>query len=187
MQKDDRGRDLRFSSDPFINAIYQGIRKGIQVTYDNECYGACLILIYCGVDAMSYLDMPLNQKEVHSKDFIQWAEHYLGPNLSNKTTRITGDEIYSARCAMVHTYSVESKRTNSGSVRIIGYVVGGNQSIMWNPKVASNMVLLRIETLKDAFFAAIDRFLVKSYADKQKQTILEIRLKKLVNTYALQE
>lgn len=185
MQKDDKGGDLQFSGDSLINAIYQGIKKGIQVTYDNQCYGACLILIYCGANAMAYLDMPLNQKEVHGEDFIKWAEYYLSPNLSNQATRITGEELYNARCAMVHTYSVESQKTNGGSIRIIGYVIGGNQSIVWNPKVASNMILLEIETLKDAFFTAIDRFLIKSYADKQKQPILEIRLKKLVNTYAL--
>lgn len=178
---------MQLSSDPLINAIYQGIKRGIQVAYGNECYGACLILIYCGVDAMAYLDMPPNQAEVESKDFIQWAERYLSPILSNQTTSINGDELYSARCAMVHTYSIESRKTKSGKVRIIGYVVGGNQSMVWNPKVASNMVLVKIETLKDAFFTAIDRFLVKSYADKQKQPILEIRLKKLINTYALQE
>jgi len=38
---------MQFSSDPLINAIYQGIKRDIQVAYDNECYRACLILIYC--------------------------------------------------------------------------------------------------------------------------------------------
>ena len=175
---------MQFSSDPLINAIYQGIKRGIQVAYENECYRACLILIYCGVDAMAYLDMPPNKAEVDSKDFIQWTERYLSPKLSDQTTRITGDELFSARCAVVHTYSVESRKTKSGKVRIIGYL-DENQSIVWNPKISSNMVLLSIETLKDAFFTAIDRFLVQSYADKQKQPILEIRLKTLVNTIPL--
>ncbi len=172
---------MQFSSDPFINAIYQGIKRGIQVAYGNECYGACLILIYCGVDAMAYLDIPPNQAEVESKDFIQWAERYLSPKLGNQTTRITGDELYSARCAVVHTYSVYPRKTKSRKVRIIGYVVGGNQSIVWSPKVNEDMVLLKLETLRDAFFTALDKFLVESYADKQKQPILKNRLEKLLN------
>ncbi|MBA7685473.1 hypothetical protein ES703_93898 [subsurface metagenome] len=178
---------MRFAGDPLINAIYQGIKRGIQVTYDNECYGACLILIYCGIDAMSYLDMPSSQAEVHADDFIQWAERYLSPYLKNQTTQITGDELYSARCSMVHTYTVESRKTKSGSARAIGYVISGGQPIVWDAKVAPGLVLLRLETLCDAFFTAIDRFLMEGYADKQRQPILETRLKNLLNTKYLEK
>ncbi len=173
---------MQFSSDPLINTIYQGIKRDIRVTYENRCYRASLILIYCGVDAMTYLDMPPNQVEVTRKDFIKWAERYLSPKLSNQTTRITGDELYSARCAVVHTYSIYSRATESHSVRIIGYTVDGNHPIAWNPKIREDMVILRLDTLRDAFFTAIDQFLVESYADKQKQPILNERLGKLFHT-----
>ncbi len=172
---------MQFAKDPLINAIYQGIKRGIQVTYDNECYGAFLILIYCGIDAMSYLDMPTNRAEVQAGDFIQWAERYLSPNLKNKATQVTGEELYSARCATVHTYGIESLKTKSGSARRILYMVDGGQSIVWDATVAPDLVL-RLETLRDAFFTAIDKFLIESYADKQKQTILETRSRNLLNT-----
>ena len=173
--------DMRFAGDSLINAIYQGIKRGVQVTYDNECYGACLILIYCGIDAMSYLDMPPSQAEVHADDFIQWAERYLSPYLKNQATQITGEELYSARCAVAHTYTVESRRTKGGARRI-GYMVSGNCSIAYDPKIDRGTVMLRLETLCDAFFTAIDRFLMKSYADAQKKPILETRLRNLLNT-----
>ena len=99
---------MQFADDPLINSIYQGIKQGIQVTYNNECYGACLILIYCGIDAMSYLDMPTNRAEVHADDFIQWTEGYLSPNLKNSTTQVTGKELYIARCAVWYTPTVLS-------------------------------------------------------------------------------
>lgn len=173
---------MRFAGDSLINAIYQGIKRGIQVTYDNECYGACLILIYCGIDAMSYLDMPPSQEEVRVNDFIQWAERYLGPSLKNQATQITGEELYSARCGVVHTYTVESRRTKGGGSRRIGYMVGGSCSIAYDPKIDSGTAMLRLETLRDAFFTGIDQFLTESYADKQKQPILETRLRNLINT-----
>ena len=126
--------------------------------------------------------MPPSQEEVHANDFVQWAERYLCPSLKNQATQITGEELYSARCAVVHTYTVESRKTKSGSTRAIGYAVGGGQSIVWDAKVAPKLVLLRLEALRDAFFTAIDRFLTKGYADKQKQPILESRLRNLLNT-----
>jgi hypothetical protein len=169
---------MEFAKDPLVNAVYQGI----QVTYDNECYGSCLILIYCGVDTMSYLDMPPSQAEVHAKDFIRWADRYLSPNLRNRATQITGEELYSARCAVVHTYTVESKRTKIGSTRTIAYMIGGAQSVVWNSKVDPKLVLLRLEILQNAFFTAIDKFLTEGYAAKHKRPILEARLNKLLNT-----
>ena len=172
---------MQFSSDLLINAIYQGIKRDIQVAYENECYRAVLILIYCGVDAMAYLDMPPNQAKLDKQNFIQWAERYLSPKLSNQTTHITGDELYSARCAVVHTYGTESIKTKSGEVRRIGHIAGGNLPIAWAPEVNTDTVLLRLESLRDAFFTAIDEFLVESYADKQKQPILNIRLETLLN------
>ena len=83
---------------------------------------------------------------------------------------------------MVHTYTVQPRKTKRGSARAIGYVIGGGQSIVWDAKVAPDMVLLRLETLRDSFFTAIDRFLIEGYADKQKQPILEARLRNLLNT-----
>ena len=173
---------MNFSKDTLVNSIYQGIKRGIQVTYDNECYGSFLILIYSGIDAMSYLSVPPQRDEVQSKDFIQWADKYMSPYLSNRITRVTGDELYSARCAVVHTYTIESRKTKSRNTRIIGYIFGGDQTMVWNSEVHPEMILLRLDTLRDAFFSAIDKFLIQSYADKQKQPILEARLRKLLNT-----
>jgi len=172
---------MQFSRDPLINAIYQGIKRGIQITLDNQCYGPCLVLIYCGIDTMAYLDMPIDQDEVRPKDFIQWAGRYLSPKLSSGATQITGEELYSARCAVVHTYTVESRGTKSGSARKIGYMIGGKRSLVYDPQQAKDFVLLQLEILCESFFKAIDSFLMESYADKKKQPILDARLKKLLN------
>ena len=172
---------MEFAKDPLTNAVYQGIKRGIQVTYDSDCFGSCLILIYSGIDAMSYLSMPVSQNEAHRKDFIKWSNKYLSPVLTNETTAITGEELYSARCGVVHTYTVESKKTKQGSARMIGYLVGGGQPIVYDPKVAKDLVLLRLDVLRDAFFVGIDKFLVEAYAEKPKQAELDRRVKKLLS------
>ena len=60
-----------------IDAIYEGIKKGIEATFENECYGSTVILILAGIDAMAYLSMPAEQLEVTSNDFISWVENYI--------------------------------------------------------------------------------------------------------------
>jgi hypothetical protein len=176
------GKGMQFSKDPLVNAIYQGVKKGIEVTFDSECYGPCLILIYCGMDTMSYLSMPPSHTEVCSGDFIRWGGKYLSPKLSNSSTQITGEELYAARCGVVHTYGVESRKTKMGNVRMIGYSVGGKIAIAYDPKIDGTLVMLRLETLRDAFFKAIDEFLMESYADSQRRATIEARLQTLLNT-----
>jgi hypothetical protein len=161
---------------PYIKVLKEEFRL---LTVMNECIGACHTLIYCGVDNMTYLNIPADQEEVHREDFIQWANKYICPNLRNNITQITGEELYSARCAVVRTYTVESRKTKTGSARMIGYFFGGEPPLAYDKEIAPNLILIRLETLRDAFYMAIDKFFMESYADKQKQKILEARLKKI--------
>lgn len=168
---------MDFANDPVVNAVYQGIKKGIQVTYDNECLGSCLILIYCGMDSMTYLSLPANKNEADGQDFIAWAERYMTVNLTLGMSKVIGEELYSARCALVHTYTMESRKTRSGT-RVIGYQYGGGSLIASD----SATILLRIDYLRDAFYLGVNKFLMEAYADKIKQPILETRLRKLMVT-----
>ena len=152
------------------------------MTFDNDCFGACLILIYCGIDSMAYLSMPAVQTEVRKEDFVQWANQYLCPSLSNGIVSVTGDDLYGARCAVVHTFTSESRMTRNGSAKIIGYQYGGGLTTFFDPKVEPNMMLIRLEDFRDIFFNAIDKFLMETYAVQGKQPTLETRLKKLLTT-----
>lgn len=168
---------IDFSSDPLINAVYQGIKRGIQVTYDNQCVGSCVILIYCGMDAMTFLSMPANQSDARGQDFVVWAAQYVIPHLKYGTNEITGEELYSARCAMVHTYTMESAKTRQG-VRVMGYQFDGGLPIVSD----SSAILIRVDYLREAFYSGINKFLMEEFADSGKRPILETRLRKLMNT-----
>jgi hypothetical protein len=43
--------------DPIINAIYRGIKRGIQIAIENDCFDSAIILILSGIDSMAYLGM----------------------------------------------------------------------------------------------------------------------------------
>lgn len=166
------------SRDPIINTIYNGIKKGIRITLENECYGSAVILIYSGIDTMAYLNMPDGQQDVTRRDFIEWANRYIRFPCKEQ---VTGLELYGARCAMVHTYGIASSLSRQGKCRQIGYV---DQSVLegtYNPAISTELVLVSIAALADAFFEGVDKFLVASFADKNKAKIVEKRLKKLVH------
>ena len=163
--------------DPLFNAVYRGIKAGITKTFDEKLLGSSLILIYTGIDTMAWLDMPPNQTGVTRRDFINWVEAYFDQRFLKQ---ITGEELYSARCAVVHTYTVESSMTQSGT-RVLLYKLGGTPPVNYVPAVAPDHVGLDMRYLKDTFFQAIDTFLMKAFADKKKGALIDQRAQKLLN------
>jgi hypothetical protein len=163
--------------DPITKAIYGGIKKGIQVAVQNNCLGSAVILILSGIDSMAFLSMPASQQHVQRIDFIKWADRYLKFECSEK---LTGHDLYGARCAMLHTYGVVSKMSREGKCRIIGYTSNGEPEIQYNPNVDKNIVLVSVPALAESFYRAIDNFLVDLFTDTKKAKVAENRLKMLI-------
>lgn len=167
-------------NDPVYNAIYHGIKRGIQTCLDGECFGAATILIYSGIDAMAFLSLPASRNEVKGDDFMKWCDRYIqlpGPE------QIQGVEFYGARCAMLHTYGVESKLSRNGKCRMIGYMERSDPAVHYDPNIDPNFLLLSVQALADAFFAGIDRCLVDLFSDREHQPVIESRLNKIVVEY----
>ncbi len=163
--------------DPIINAINNGIRRGIEVTVANGCYGSAVILIYSGMGSMAYLAMPANQRDVMGKDFIDWAGRYIKFPCKEQ---LTGADLYGARCAMVHTYSVYSKMSREGKCRLVGYMDKAVPEVMYDPGVSKELVLVSVPALAEALFRGIDAFLIDAFSDKKRAQVVEARMKNLV-------
>ena len=177
---------MDFSRDPVINAIYKGIKEGIKVALENKCYGSSLILIFAGIDAMANLARPESSKEVKQADFIGWVNKYL--KIETKES-ITGEEFYGARCAVLHTYGIESGLTKKRIARKLGYMVHGDPPIKYNADVDKALVIVDILALSEAFFNGIDNFLIDLFASMEnkpmKRKIVEDRLNKLIVAFPI--
>ena len=165
--------------DPVINAINNGIRRGIEVTLANGCYGSAVILIYSGMDSMAYLAMPANHTDVAGKDFIEWAGRYIKFPCKEQ---LTGADLYGARCSMVHTYSVYSKMSREGKCRLVGYMDKAVPEVIYDPAVNRELVLVPVPALAEAFFRGIDAFLIDVFSDKNRAQVVEARMKNLVQS-----
>jgi len=56
------GSDL--SRDPIVNVIHNGIKRGIRVALDNECWMAVVTLTLSSMYTMAYLGMPAGRHDV---------------------------------------------------------------------------------------------------------------------------
>jgi len=93
----------------------------IECCLDNKWNLPSLILIYSGIDIMAWLNLPSDKEETKKKDFIEWATKYLLPNSKLKCSP---DDLYGARCSLLHTYTAESRSSRSGSAKEIYYAWG---------------------------------------------------------------
>ena len=165
------------SRDPIINIVHNGIKRGISVVLENKCFGASVILIYSGIDAMAYLGTPCGQEDVRPEDFVDWAERYIRFPCQEQ---LTGLDLYGARCAMLHTYSTTSRLSRKRKCRQVGYVDKSVPEVIYEPQVSTQLVMISIEALKEAFFHAVDRFLMDLFSDPERAKAAEECLSKLV-------
>jgi hypothetical protein len=165
--------------DPIINVIHRGIKNDIRVLLQNRCYRGAILLTYAGMDAMAYLDMPADQDEVTPNDFIRWADNYVRFPCAEQ---LSGEELYGARCAALHAYGTESRRSRSGAVRQIGYMDQSVPEVRSSPTVR-HLVLVSVPALVEAFFCGIDAFLVPLFANKAKASVAEERFQKIMHEF----
>ena len=152
-----------------------------------------LILIYSGIDIMAWLNIPNDRAQNKRADFIEWATRYLLPN---STLKCSADDLYGARCSLVHTYTAESISSQRGNAREIYYAWGnksGNELQQIMNRVGNQSIAIHIKELFNAFkngvelFKKISQITVKKldlYIDALTNflSILEVSLIKYLQT-----
>ena len=136
-------------------------------------------MIFSGIDTMAYLNMPANQQDVERTDFVAWVERYIKFQCEEK---LTGLDLYGARCAMLHNHGARSKLSRNGKCRMVCYMNQGVPEIRCKPDVM-DCIIVSVTALADAFFHGIDEFLVDLFANKQKAAVAEERLRELMMEY----
>jgi hypothetical protein len=155
----------------------------IRLLLDNRGLRGAIILIYAGMDAMAFLDMPADQDEVSAVDFVRWADRYVRFRCAEQ---LSGDELYGARCAALHAYGTESRRSKSGAIRQIGYMDQSEPPILSKASVPG-LVLVAVPALGEAFFSAVDQFLIDLFKDQARASIAEARFRKIMHELPLSE
>jgi len=149
------------------------IGDDISVALNNGAYAGAIILTYAAIDAMSFLSMPENRKEVHRQDFIDWVEKYMRAEPS-QPYQYRGIDLYGARCGIVHRYGATSRLSDRGGCNIFGYHNGPNH--IYKPDKHEKLVAISWPRLIVDFFSAMDRFLGDIMIDPELKKRVESRI-----------
>jgi hypothetical protein len=107
-----------------MDSMYKSLLEVISVAEYSAEVGTALVslvLCYSAIDTVSWLASSSESGSV-SKRFQSWVDQYLLPE--SKNISCTSEELYAARCGIVHTLSSQADLHRRKGVRRISYSWG---------------------------------------------------------------
>ncbi len=134
-----------------------------------------LIILYSAIDTMAWVGLP--NGDITRKGFKDWVNHYLLPNTS---LQCTADDLYSARCALLHSHTAESSDTSKGTARQIWYYGKGKsvKYVLDQIEDRTDIVAVRVLDLMLAFGDGAFRHIEDMAKDSEKSKIALERAEK---------
>lgn len=163
-----------------LNGV-MGLLQEIIKCQDAGATTATAIMVYLGIDVMAFLSMPAGQARQTRNDFIAWVNEYLRA-APQSTYQYDGRDVYGARCAMVHTYSIEADyHQQNPDVKRFGYHSGGQHA--YNPNIDAGLVIIGINSLVHDFTGAVGEFVHAMIADQALRERVSARIPHIVQTF----
>lgn len=158
--------------DPFINVIEQGIKGDIRCLLGAERFRGAMQLTLSGIDVMASLSRPAGKAKVDRQDFMAWVRGYL---YLGHPDAPTPEEIYGARCGLLHAYESASAFSATGGLREICYLDRSVPTVLYNPEVSTEIVMVSVPAFVQAFFRGIDGFRADVVSDPTREAMVRER------------
>lgn len=148
---------------------------------DSNLWEPALILIYAGIDAMSWLDRPADHEDVTPDDFMAWVNAYLLPE---SALNCSAEDLYGARCGMLHSHTAESRRHRQLRVRKLFYhqVIHGRPVALIQIRMDERYLpaSVNIDHLAFCFGRGLQRFVDVINSDADRERLIRERI---LNSY----
>ena len=144
------------SKDNFDTNIVQ-LLEATELLIRTTLVTPALLLIYAGIDILGTVDRPSDKDESTGEDFRGWADQYMMPEQS---LGCTADDLWGARCGLLHTYTSESRHSRKGLAKQVLYAWGIGKSEDYNHALqtygfGNEAVAVQVEALYQCFFLTV--------------------------------
>ncbi len=152
------------------NAI-DGLLRSINLLHQNKLLLPAMMMTYSTIDILSSLTCTVPATESTGSDFKNWVNRYLLPG---SQLCCSADDLWGARCGLIHTYTSNSSLSQKGKIRKIVYLSGVLDEPLRNTTdfVAGEYLVVVSQDLFNALSTALTRFM----ADLKTDVILENRV-----------
>src|SRR6266704_3639457 len=126
------------------------------------------------VDILAGLARPSDAAESNGEHFREWVERFLLPGSKLKCT---AEDLWGARCGMLHTYTPVSRRSRSGRVRKVLFASGrlDESTRATTEMVTGEYVFVISRDVFDAMSTALQRFAHALNTDKDLERRVMVR------------
>jgi hypothetical protein len=134
---------------------------------------SAVMLAYVVIDAMAHISRPLTADKATNADFKAWVDKYMHA-YEPAEYRYNGDDLYAARCDLLHTFSNQFR----SSKKDFGYHDGFPHR--HRPDIGPNLVMFSVDGLIDDVWQGISEFL----AEKRGGSDYPVTVKRFNDIYA---
>lgn len=109
---------VRKEAEEQLSLKVSNMLKASKLCFDNECWEAGVILLYSLIDAMAWLWRDPSHADVTGPDFREWVGRYMLPAAD---IHVSTEDLYGARCGLLHSLTGESKKHRELKARKVSY------------------------------------------------------------------
>jgi hypothetical protein len=115
-------------SDERFNLKLVQLRQAIGLCHEKNLVEPTLMLLYSGIDICGWLANDDPNAKVR-QSFVAWTDKYMEPQAK---LRCSADDLYGARCGILHTLSADSDHNKKGKARQVAYAWGTGKAEVIN-------------------------------------------------------
>ena len=155
----------------FTVEIVEAISKLVK----ESLYTQALIVLYSAIDTLAWVNLPSG--DVKHKDFIAWVEKYINPE---GKFGCTADDLYGARCGLVHSSTAESQKSRKGEAHEIWYATSPHSIDLlrdYAQQRNDTAIIIYFTDLLAAFIDASQKFCNEISADEIQLRTVDERIR----------
>lgn len=141
------------------------------------------IMLYSSIDIFASLTRPIAQQDTSGQVFKDWVKKYM---IAGTSVSWNEEDIWGARCGLLHTYTVQSRSSRSGNARELHYISDREFAKYVQDQLDPNLqdkVFVCLGDLLKAFFEGFERFVTDVKNDAALQAIVFQHSEKLIVHY----
>ena len=173
--------------DEMLEGYFLATTKAIGTLFKEDLLPHSLVIIYSTLDTCGLLDAPAAQVEATGESFQNWVKKYV---LTDPNLEFNEVDLWGARCAVLHTFTSQSRLSNTGKARQLQYYTGDKsaphiQRFITFTKGYENGTHLPVHygDLAEAVFAGMKAFVPDLAALCATSPPYLARLRKIVQTH----
>lgn len=172
-----------------IEKYFNSVVEAVDLLHQKMLLSQALTIIYSSIDACGLLNAPDLQEKSTGTTFKAWVEKYM---LISNTLECSADDLWGARCAVLHTHSSISDLSKASKVREIQYISGPPEDLKVKAFIAAakdigdrNSIMVNIDLLIIDFVDAIGRFSKEMTQRIEQSEVCRQRASYVLQNFAL--